>query len=186
MSGYYAVTAHAVATERRANLRKLARDPALRAAVIDKLQSGWTPEQIAGRLRLDRAPQQVSHETIYQYAYSKDGHAIAALWRHLPDHSRKRPGRGRRKPQLQRFADELAIRHRPEEIAARMVFGAWECDLIQFRKEFGNISLTSLFRAGQPVHRADEKRRSPVASGDGRSDRQPVATACPCPQFGHL
>jgi len=53
------------------------RPPSLRPAVIDRLQAGWTPEQIAERLRLERAPQWVSHETVYQYTYSKDGHAIA-------------------------------------------------------------------------------------------------------------
>jgi len=66
-----------IATDQRANFRKMVRHPALRTAVIDRLHTGWTPEQIAGRLRLERAPQRVSHETVYQYTYSKDGHAIA-------------------------------------------------------------------------------------------------------------
>ncbi len=34
--------------------------------------TGWTPEQIAARLRLDGSDLLVSHETIYQFAYSKD------------------------------------------------------------------------------------------------------------------
>ena len=38
---------------------------------------------VAGRLRLDEHPLRVSHETIYQYAYSKDGHEIG-LYRRLP------------------------------------------------------------------------------------------------------
>jgi len=143
LSGYYALNAQNLAAERRANQRKLIQHPKLRAAVIDRLQSGWTPEQIAGRLRLERAPQRVSHETIYQYIYSKDGHAIQ-LWRHLPDHRRKRRGRGRRRPQHPRFAEELSIRHRPGAVTERSNFGDWEADLIQFRKEFGATNLTSL------------------------------------------
>lgn len=143
LSGYYAVSAQTLAAERRANRRKLVRHPALRAAVVDRLRTGWTPEQIAGRLRLEQAPQRVSHETIYQYVYSRDGHATG-LWRHLPDHRRKRRGRGRRRPQLPRFAKELAIRHRPLSVAERSSFGNWEGDLIQFRKAFGATNLTSL------------------------------------------
>lgn len=71
LSGYYAMNAHEIAARRRANLRKLVRHSALRVAVIDRLQAGWTPEQIAGRLALEGAPQRVSHETIYQYVYSR-------------------------------------------------------------------------------------------------------------------
>jgi len=86
---------------------------------------------------------QVSHETIYQFAYSKDGHAID-LWRHLPEHRRRRRGRGKRRTQAHKFADELSIKNRPEVISAREEFGSWEGDLIQFRKEFGTANVTSL------------------------------------------
>ena len=30
---------------------------------------GWTPEIIAGRLKLDKEGMTISHETIYQYIY---------------------------------------------------------------------------------------------------------------------
>ena len=82
-----------MAEARRGNQRKLVRHRALRDAVIDRFKAGWTPEQIAGRLRLDEHPLRVSHETIYQYAYSKDGHEIG-LYRHLPEHRRKRRALG--------------------------------------------------------------------------------------------
>lgn len=143
LSGYYAVNAQAMAEERRANRRKLVRDRALRDAVIDRLKAGWTPEQIAGRLRHEGTSRRVSHETIYQYVYSPDGHAIE-LYRHLPDHRRRRRGRGRRRRQLQRFADELAICHRPEAVGSREEFGNWEGDLVHFRQEYGAVNLTSL------------------------------------------
>ena len=37
---------------------------------------GWSPQQIAGRMRLERHPISVIHETIYRFAYSADGYAI--------------------------------------------------------------------------------------------------------------
>ena len=143
LSGYYALTAQSKAEARRSGLRKLVRHSDLREAVVDRLKTGWTPEQIAGRLRRDGNALRVSHETIYQFVYSKDGHAID-LWRHLPEHRRRRRGRGKRRAQAARFADELSISNRPVVVAARKEFGHWEGDLIQFRKELGPVNVTSL------------------------------------------
>jgi len=143
LSGYYALNAQSKAEARRAGLRKLIRHRDLRDVIIDWLKTGWTPEQIAGRLRLDGSELQVSHETIYQFAYSKDGQAID-LWRHLPEHRRRRRGRGKRRSQVHRFADELSIKNRPEVVDAREEFGHWEGDLIHFRKELGQANVTSL------------------------------------------
>ena len=50
--GYYPVTAHDGARRRRQRQRKLIRDHRLREHVLAKLALGWSPEQIAGRLRL--------------------------------------------------------------------------------------------------------------------------------------
>lgn len=50
--GYWHVTAHRLAATRRRQYRKLLRDPHLCAAVIERLQEGWSPEQISGRIRL--------------------------------------------------------------------------------------------------------------------------------------
>ena len=143
LSCYFALNAQSKAEARRAGQRKLIRHRDLSGVVVEQLKTGWTPEQIAGRLRLDGSDLQDSHETIYQFAYSKDGHAID-LWRHLPEHRRRRRGRGKRRSQAYRFADELSIKHRPESVGAREEFGHWEGDLIQFRKESGPANVTSL------------------------------------------
>ncbi|THV09366.1 IS30 family transposase [Rhizobium rhizophilum] len=143
LSGYYCVTAHDMACERRTKLRKLVRFSNVRQSVIDRIKHGWSPQQIAGRMRLERHPISVSHETIYKFAYSADGHAIK-LWRHLPEHrARRRPRHARRK-HGQSFSPELNILRRPDVIANRKQFGHWECDLIQFRKKFGRANVTSL------------------------------------------
>ena len=64
----------------------------------------------------------VSHETIYRYAYSKDGRA-EKFYQHLPRHRRNRRLRGMRKHHGRQFLDELAIKHRPDVIADRSQFG---------------------------------------------------------------
>ncbi len=143
LNGYYCVTAHGMACERRAKLRKLVRFSHVRQSVIERIMHGWSPQQIAGRMRQERHPISVSHETISKFAYSSDGQAIK-LWRHLPEHrARRRPRHARRK-HGQRFSPELNILRRPNVIADRKQFGHWECDLIQFRKKFGKANVTSL------------------------------------------
>lgn len=68
LHGYYCVMANDMARERRAKLRKLARFAQLRQSVIERIMHGWSPQQIAGRLQLERHPISVSHETIYKFA----------------------------------------------------------------------------------------------------------------------
>jgi len=43
----------------------------LRRVVFDRLEQGWSPEQIAGRLARDEAKPSVSHETIYRFIYAQ-------------------------------------------------------------------------------------------------------------------
>ena len=76
-SGYFPVTAQNMAEGRRRRQRTLIRCPQLREVVIDRLKHDWSPEQIAGRLKVDGiAPVTVSHETIYKFIYSK----VAKRW----------------------------------------------------------------------------------------------------------
>lgn len=53
----------------RASHRGRLRDAGIRSYVEEKLAVGWSPELIAGRIRLDLSGLSVSHETIYQYIY---------------------------------------------------------------------------------------------------------------------
>ncbi|EAQ23486.1 IS30-like element ISRssp4 family transposase [Roseovarius sp. 217] len=143
LNGYHALAAQDRSEDRRAVHRKLILYPEIMAAVRCGFDAGWSPEQIAGRMRLERHPMRVSHETIYRYAYSKAGRA-EKFYRHLPMHRHRRRPRGTRRHHGRHILDELAIAHRPEAIAERDQFGHWECDLVMFRKEFGKANVTSL------------------------------------------
>nr|WP_254436022.1 helix-turn-helix domain-containing protein [Ruegeria arenilitoris] len=61
LNGYYGVNAHRCAVLRRARRRKLVQLPELRDAVISRLNEGWSPEQIAERLRFEGQSVTVSH-----------------------------------------------------------------------------------------------------------------------------
>ena len=125
LSGYWCIVAQSFSDGRRTRQRKLVRDPGLRDQVERCLRSGWTPEQIAGRMRYEGAPRRVCQETIYCHIYSEEGRR-AELWRHLPSGRRRRRGYRLRKRPPPKFAPELSILFRPDVIAHRRQFGHWE------------------------------------------------------------
>jgi len=143
LNGYYAMNAQEMYKQRRAVHRKMIRHPQLKEAVEDRLKAGWSPEQIAGRMRFECHEVRVSHETIYRFAYSKDGRA-EEFYRHLPEHRRRRRPRGHRRHNRTRIFDGQSLSRRPERVSDRVEFGHWECDLMLFRKEHGKINVTSL------------------------------------------
>ncbi len=162
--GYYALNAQALYEKRRAIHRKMIVHPELKAAVEDRLKAGWSPEQIAGRMRLERHPIRVSHETIYRFAYSKDG-CDEQFYRRLPEHSRCRRPRGHRRHNRTHILDIQSLSHRPERIAERVEFGHRECDLMMFRKEYGKVNVTSLAERVSRyavVMRNEDRRPKPI------------------------
>jgi len=122
LNGYHALVAQDKYEERRAIHRKMIVHPELKEAIEDRLKAGWSPEQIAGRMRLERHPIRVSHETIYRFAYSKDGCA-EQFYHHLPEHRRRRRPRGYRRHQRGHIFDTQSLSHRPESVAERTEFG---------------------------------------------------------------
>src|SRR3954447_9771694 len=80
--GYFPLNARDLARRRRQRRRKLAADEGLRAHVTERLEAGWSPQRIAGRLRheADGGPT-VCHETIYRHVYGPEGRRDG-LYRH--------------------------------------------------------------------------------------------------------
>ncbi|WP_416374690.1 IS30 family transposase [Marinovum sp.] len=115
LDGYYGMNAQRFASARRARRRKLIRLPKLRAAVIDRLKEGWSPEQIAGRLGFESHAVRVCHETIYAHVYSREGQSDA-LARYLPSRRRKRKPRYARRPRSLVFPPDRSIHERPDHV----------------------------------------------------------------------
>jgi IS30 family transposase len=121
---------------RRPQPCKLARNPVLSDLVAAKLQEDWSPEQIAGWLKLeflDDETMRVSHETIYLTLFVQ---ARGALKRELVAHLRRsgsirRPRTQSRSNRGQgQILDAVSIRERPAEAADRAIPGHWEGDLL--------------------------------------------------------
>ena len=118
---------------RRSRPRKLD-GLALRGQVVSMLTERFSPEQVAGRLRLEHPENremQVSHETIYQALYVQGRGSLR-----LEVATALRSGRARRRPQKPdspkagRLPGMVMISDRPAEIEDRAVPGHWEGDLI--------------------------------------------------------
>lgn len=156
-SGYHPLTAQSLAEDRRARHRKLIQYPQTKAYVLRQLKSGWSPEQIAGRMRREGRTDCISHETIYRFAYSRDGR-VEEIYRHLPECRRRRRPRNQRRHHGKRFPQDRSILFRPDRVAARTEFGHWECDLMMFRKSFGKANMTT---ATERVTRYTMLRKNP-------------------------
>ena len=72
---YVAIHAQAEteARKRKARKRHPLKSKKVYAYVIENLREGWSPEQIAGRLKLEQGQPVICHETIYRYIYSEEG-----------------------------------------------------------------------------------------------------------------
>jgi len=144
INGYYPTVAHGTAAGRRSRLGKLQQDAVLARRVVESLTMAWSPEQIAGRLRLDGSgASRVCHETIYRFVYGPQG-PDDALYRLLPSRRRRRRVRYTRKPEGLFISDENTIKRRPADINERLTPGHWGCDLVGFRQVFGQYKLTTL------------------------------------------
>jgi transposase, IS30 family len=120
----------------------LIRDGRLREQVLAKLALGWSPEQIAGRLR-HADDRRLCHETIYQFVHGPEGRALE-LHRYLLRTRRIRRRRFGRKPRRCKIPAERGIACRPTNIGSREEIGHWEGDLLIFRQSHGRANLTSL------------------------------------------
>lgn len=116
---------------------KLALNAELCELVSEKLERKWSPEQIAGWLRVrykHDASMQISHETIYKSLYVQArGVLKKELLKHLRyghkmRHTRAHSTRGDRG--TIRIVNGLSIHARPPEVKDREIAGHWEGDLI--------------------------------------------------------
>lgn len=124
--------------KRRSRLTKLDKNAVLKSFVLEKLTLGWSPELIAGRLRLQNSAGLISHESIYRYIYGEVGMALK-LYRHLRKERRFRYPRIKRARRYVAKHTKTLILERAAAINARESFGHWEGDLLLFHKTKTNL-----------------------------------------------
>jgi IS30 family transposase len=120
--------------------RKLVIGNPLWNKVMDCLQQGLSPEQIAGTLARMNEPVRLCHETIYQAIYMMPKGSLRtdtiALLRF--GHNKRRP-RTRGSDRRGQIPNMVSIDQRPADIAERLVPGHWEGDHIKGKNNRSQI-----------------------------------------------
>jgi IS30 family transposase len=142
-TGYHAVSAQ-VKSEKR-NLECRTQNPLKNQWIlnycIDELRQGWTPEEIAGRLKKENNQCPIiCYETIYKYIYAPENRSKRLAQYLVRAHGRRRrkkynwlPRRG--------VPNMVSIDDRPEEINNRSQFGHWEIDVVEGMRDTGAIQV---------------------------------------------
>lgn len=138
----------------RASLKKSSRgrewrlkNDQIREYVVLKLKTGWSPEQISGRLRLEQGLK-ISYEAIYQYIYSqvhrngwgnlKSGKED--LRPHLKRRHKRRVKKGLRGTCRVGKLPGKSIDLRPKIVSLRKRFGDWEGDAMTSRQSLVGLN----------------------------------------------
>ena len=110
-------------------------DPTAARYVQERIFLKWTPEQIAGRAKLEHFPVAFSYSTIYR-----------AIDNHLLPHSLKKELRFKSKYKKHKTDDKrgkmqgiTSIHDRPANIENRMHIGHWESDTVLGQRKTGAI-----------------------------------------------
>jgi transposase, IS30 family len=131
---YMPGVAHAMAEARHPRpSNKLETNIELNKYVLEGLNKGWSPEQISGRMKVDKKDFFVCHESIYRYIYQNKN---LGLYKLLPKRKAKRHYRSTRK--IRKNRNQLArynISLRSDEINLRQTLGHWEGDTIRFQQD---------------------------------------------------
>lgn len=130
-----AIHAQNISTQRKslAGKRCPLKNKEVFAWVIKRLIRGWSPEQIAGRMRYvfkNDPKMRITPETIYSFIYSHE-YKHRKFWEYLPWKRRKRRHKYGRKVYLASIPDRISIHDRPEIIDRNVEFGHFEGDSVE-------------------------------------------------------
>ena len=113
--------------------KPLLSDEELRAYIIERMYLKWTPEQIAGRAKLEGYKTSFSYVTIYRAINSKlipveIRKEMRFRWKYKPRKSYKK---------REKIPGAVNIRERPKSAEKRKTFGHWESDTVLGRRKTG-------------------------------------------------
>lgn len=149
LESYSPVSAHEEAVRRRSDPRRhKLDDPMLRTYVIARLGDGWSPEQIAGRLKHVGSSMTLCHETVYTSLYQKPLRG-ERLWEFLRRGHKKRERwfcRRSRRVARALILGKVSIAERPEEANNRTKVGHWETDLMEGSRATHHVVSTTVDR----------------------------------------
>ena len=121
---------------------KLDKYPKLKELVVEGLKKEWSPDVIAGKMKMEKRKQTISHESMYHYIYNRDGR-YEGLYRYLRQGQSKRHTLHSRKKSKLSIPERVSIHQRPGYINERKRYGDWESDSVIFSKQKTILSVQS-------------------------------------------
>jgi len=91
----------------------------------------WSPETIAGKLKLDIPGANISTETVYKHIYSSKTRREQLSKYLVRKHKKRRKNTGRSVHKLSKIPNAISIDNRAKYIAKRIQVGHWESDLME-------------------------------------------------------
>jgi transposase, IS30 family len=133
--GYRPHLANQLAVKRfKSCKRKTKISGSIEKIVQSGLKEGWSPEQVAGRIRFEKITN-LSHETVYRYTRLNPEYQRFLRW-----HNRR--GYGRYRQRLKRPSWMVSIKHRPAIVDRRSRVGDWERDTMYVKDRKTILVLT--------------------------------------------
>jgi len=126
--GYRPKQAHNMAEQRRKLAEKKIKITPTVKALIDTLLVTLTPEQIAGRIKLETGLS-LHHESIYRYIY-QDKSAGGKLYKYLVRASKKYRKRYGTYDKRGQIVNRVSIEERPDVVDKKSRIGDWEGDTV--------------------------------------------------------
>lgn len=115
----------------KAHKKQRLKNNKIRNYVENGLRKRWSPDAIAGRLKLINDNLSISHEAIYQYIYEEK----PELGLYLPRGGvKRRPKSNNRHKNKTKILNRISISKRPEAANSRLEFGHYEADSIVSRQ----------------------------------------------------
>jgi IS30 family transposase len=151
--------------------------------VIEKLKLGWSPPQIAGRMKLERRVDRVCHETIYAWLYTDEwAYKEEKLYQYLRRGQKRRSkwrGRGAHKDKI---PNRISIHKRPEIASKRIEFGHFEGDSVIYPDKYAISTQNELLTGLVQFRKLERKTAKATAKAQARMlkkyqvDKMPTIT----------
>ena len=112
--------------------------------IIQRIKIGWSPEEVSGRMRLEKREDRVSHETLYKFIYEDKYCVRENLYQYLRRGKKKRTKWRGRKAQRYKIPNRVSIEERPKVVEQRKEFGHWESDSVIYPRKKAINTLNEL------------------------------------------
>lgn len=109
----------------------------VKAYIKSKLKEDWSPQQIAGRIKIDKGLT-VCHETIYRYIYDNKSRG-GRLYKHLRHKNKKYHSRSNNYQRRGIITDRISIDKRPKIVEKKNRIGDFEIDTVIGRHHIGAL-----------------------------------------------